>query len=255
MDRVTHLKDFRVIEFRRYLTVQGQRAGFAATFESYFPEAFQQVGALIHGHFFERRRPEVFTWIRGFHTLEDRATLNRDFYGGPLWREHRSTMNERLVDHTNTLLLEPLRPEREIVVLPAVDPVSEANGATGVVVAQIFAVVSGGVEALADRAEATFASYRAAGAREAGLLASLDVPNNFPALPYREDGPYLVWLGIVRDDEGLTGRLEPLAGHAARALAETGLLRGEPELVVLDPSPRSRLRWLPEATAWKTAST
>jgi hypothetical protein len=33
-----------------------------------------------------------------------------------------------------------------------------------------------------------------------------------------------------------------------RTLAATGMLRGEPELVLLDPTERSRLRWLPE---WK----
>jgi len=31
------------------------------------------------------------------------------------------------------------------------------------------------------------------------VLVTLDVPNNFPQLPVRTDGPYLVWLGIVRD--------------------------------------------------------
>jgi hypothetical protein len=30
------------------------------------------------------------------------------------------------------------------------------------------------------------------------------------------------------------------------SLSATGLLTGTPELVVLDPPPRSRMRWLPE---------
>ena len=35
----------------------------------------------------------------------------------------------------------------------------------------------------------------------------------------------------------------PQEQRAVEALVATGLLRGEPELDVMDPTPRSRLRW------------
>ena len=132
------------------------------------------------------------------------------------------------------------------MVLPAVDPVAEAQDARGVVVAQIFAVQPDRVEVFAQRAEPVFAEYRAAGAREAGVLVTLDVPNNFPRLPFRTDGPYLVWLGIVADDPTLETRLLPLVERSLPSLSKSGLLRAEPELVLLDPTSRSRLRWLEE---------
>jgi len=155
-------------------------------------------------------------------------------------------MNDRMLDYTNVLLLRPLSPERAVPILPAVDPVSEADGARGVVVAQIFAIKVSSVDAFAQQAEATFASYRTAGVREAGLLVTLDVPNNFPRLPFRTDGPYLVWLVIIKDDQTLESRFYPLAERSSRTLSATGLLRGAPELVVLDPASRSRLRWFTE---------
>jgi len=247
LDRVKHLKDFQVIEFRRYKIKEGERERFARYFESYFPEAFEQMGSIIFGHFFERKRQDGFTWIRGFHNMDARAALNQAFYTGPLWKEHALTMNERLIDHTDVLLLQPLSPEREIVVLPAVDPVTEEKGAQGIVVAQIFPVKAGSVEAFARKAEETFAGYHAAGARDAGILVTLDVPNNFPGLPFRTDGPYLVWLGILKDNLTLEKQFKPLAERASPALSGTGLLRDVPELVILDPANRSRLRWLPEA--------
>jgi hypothetical protein len=246
MEHIKHLQDFQVIEFRRYTIRDGEREHFARYFESYFPEAFQQLGAIAFGQFFERKNHSAFTWIRGFKNTDDRATVNAAFYYGPLWKEHASTMNDRLIDHTNVLLLRPLRPERGITVLPAVDPVTEGNGARGVVVAQIFAVKANGVDAFAQQAEATFARYRAEGAREAGVLITLDVPNNFPKLPFRTDGPYLVWLGIIKDNETLETRLNPLVERSLQSLSATGLLRGTPELVVLDPTSRSRLRWISE---------
>jgi len=115
-----------------------------------------------------------------------------------------------------------------------------------VVAAQVFAVKAGRVEAFAEAAEPTFARYRAAGVREAGVLVTLDVPNNFPRLPFRTDGPYLVWLGMVADTRRLETGFEPLASRSLPSLTATGLLRGTPELIVLDPTSRSRLRWLRE---------
>jgi hypothetical protein len=242
MEHVAHLKDFPVIELRRYAIKAGERQHFADYFESFFPEAFEQIGAIAFGQFLERNDPSRFTWLRGFPTLDARAALNAAFYDGPLWKEHRTTMNDILDDSDNVLLLRPLDPGRGIPVLPAVDPVREARGARGVVAAQIFAVKPGGIEAFARQAEPAFAGYRGAGAREAGVLVTLDVPNNFPRLPIRTDGPFLVWLGIFEDDRSLAAAAA-LALRSADALSATGLLRGAPEWVVLDPTRRSRLRW------------
>jgi hypothetical protein len=249
VDRVKHLKDFQVIEFRRYTVKEGERERFAEYFESYFPEAFQQMGAMAFGQFFERKNPVGFTWMRGFKNTDARAVINAGFYYGPLWREHAFTMNSLMVDSNNVLLLRPLNPERGVTVLPSVDPVTERKGAQGVVVAQIFAVKANSVDAFAQEAEAAFSGYRAAGAREAGVLVTLDVPNNFPQLPVRTDGPYLVWLGIVKDNQALETQFTPLAEQSSKSLSATGMLRGAPELVILDPTRRSRLRWLPEERA------
>ena len=245
-DHVSHLQDFPVIEFRRYTIKAGEREHFARYFETYFPEAIQQVGAIAFGEFFERADTSRFTWIRGFHDLDGRAIANGALYSGPLWKEHRDTMNQLMLDSDNVLLLHPLRPETGIPVLPAVDPVYESGGAHGVVVVQIFAIRAHSVDAFAQHAETVFAKYRFAGAREAGVLVTLDVPNNFPKLPIRTDGPFLLWLGILKDDQAFKMQFEQLANRSAESLAARGLLRGATELVVMDPAHRSRLRWLSE---------
>jgi hypothetical protein len=244
MNIITHLQNFQVIEFRRYTIKPGGREQFAKYFESYFPEAFQQLGAIAFGDFLERKQTDHFTWLRGFHDMDGRATANSAFYYGPLWKEHKATLNNLIVDSDNVLLLRPIDPSRGVAVLPAVDPVLEPAGAKGIVVAQIFAVKPGSVDGFAAEAEATFAKYRNAGAREAGVLVTLDAPNNFPQLPVRTDGPYLVWLGILKDNAALD-QLMPLM-EASQSSTATSLLRGTPEIIVLDPGPRSRLRWQTE---------
>ena len=240
-----NLVNFQAIEFRRYTVKPGLREPFAKYFDAYFPEAFEQLGAIAAGSFVERKNQNGFTWIRAFHTLDARAVANAEFYYGPLWKEHRQRMNELLDDTDNVMLLRPLSPERGLTILPAVDPVNEATGAQGVVVAQIFAVKPDSVDAFANAAELAFAKYQPTGAREAGVLVTLDVKNNFPQLPVRTDGPFLVWMGILQDNQMLETKFTPVADAAAQSLVATGLLRGSPELVVFDPTPRSRMRWLP----------
>jgi hypothetical protein len=237
--------DYRVVEFRRYQIKPGQRDNFALYFDTLFPEAFQQLGALAIGQFLERDHSNGFTWIRGFKTIEDRAIINSAFYYGPVWKEHKATLNGILDDSDNVLLLRPLD-DAGIAVLPAVDAVSERSSADrGRVIAQIFRVTQGRVPELANRAARFFAGYRALGVNEACVLVTLDVPNNFPALPIRTDGPYLVWIGLIPGDVTLESRVEASMGRAGRELMTTGLLNGTPETVVMSPTQRSRLRWRP----------
>jgi len=239
------LTDFQVVEFRRYTIRDGEREHFAQYFESFFPEAFQQLGAIAVGQFLERGNNSRFTWLRGFHNMDDRAKVNALFYYGPLWKEHAATLNSLMTDSDNVLLLRPLSRERGITVLPAVDPVKEEKGAQGIAIAQIFALKAGNVDTFAQQAESTFARYRDAGVREAAVLVTLDAPNNFPQLPVRTDGPYLVWLGIVENESSLKS-FTRLLESAEQSLNTTGLLRAASEIVVLDPTKRSRLRWITE---------
>ncbi len=244
-DNVTHLQNFPVIEFRRYPIPAGERTQFAKYFDDYFPMAIEQSGAIAFGQFLERG-DNNFTWMRGFHTYNDRAVDEAAFYYGPVWQEVRNRINAMLPgEDDNVLLLHPLYPGTAIPVLPIVDPVREPHGATGVVVAQIFAVKKDQVRAFARQAASVFARYRAAGAHQAGILVTLDEPiNNFPILPFRTDGPYLVWLGILKNNRMLETKFEPVQKTALRQFSADSLLRKAPELLILDPTRRSRLRWL-----------
>ncbi len=247
-DHVEHLQDFPVVELRRYALQPGRRDEFVRYFESFFPDAFQQLGAIAFGQFRERQDPNAFTWIRGFRSAEARGICNSAFYYGPLWKEHADTMNDRLVDSDNVLLLRPWKPGRGIPVLPVVDPAGAAafgGSGRGVIVAEIFPVKAGSVDAFAERMEPVFARYRSAGMREAGVLVTLDGRNTFPQHPVRTDGPYLVWLGVAADDSTVETRFAPVAEASRQSLDADPLLRGKPELILLDPTGRSRLRWLP----------
>ncbi|HEV7239504.1 MAG TPA: NIPSNAP family protein [Thermoanaerobaculia bacterium] len=203
---------YDVIELRRYTMQPGQRENFAEYFDAYFPEAFQQLGAIAFGQFFERDQPSMFTWLRGFRDMDAFAVVKSSFYYGPVWKEYKPIVNPLIVDSDDVLLLRPLRP---IAVMPAVDLIREANAPRGVVIAHVFPLKDGVTEAV----ERAYARYECA-----GLLVTLDVPNTFPLHPVRTDGPWLVWLGVFAD----ASAFEAIDGG---------------EVVVLTPTRRSRLRW------------
>jgi hypothetical protein len=244
-ESIRHLNDFQVVELRRYTVSDGERKHFATYFDTYFPEAFEQLGSMVFGQFYDRTGPTRFTWLRGFKDINARAVVNAAFYYGPVWREHRKTLNAILPDSDNVLLLRPLLPDTGVDVLPAVNPVTEEDGAHGIVVAEIFAVNKGSEETFARQAQTALAQVHGTGVRPAGILVTLDVTNNFPQLPVRTDGPFLVSLSLVQDEATLEKTFAPRMDKVVRTLTDSRMLRGAPERLVLDPTPRSRLRWLP----------
>lgn len=133
------VSQYTVIELRRYTIKHGARATFARHFETWFPEAFQQLGAIAFGQFCERNQPDRFTWLRGFKDMNERLAVNQAFYFGPVWAEHKPAVNGQIADSDDVLLLCPARADSGVRAMCAVDPVTEPHGAQGIAVAQILA--------------------------------------------------------------------------------------------------------------------
>jgi hypothetical protein len=154
-------------------------------------------------------------------------------------------MNDLMIDSDNVLLLRPV--DRGIVpILRSVDVVTEKR-LKGIVVAEVFAIKPEMVDAFLKEAEPLFENYGSTGVHEAAKLRTLDATtNNFPQLPVRTDGPFVVWIGVIKDDAAFEQQFAPATKKASEALKSAGLLRGDPELIVMDPAARYRLRWLPE---------
>jgi hypothetical protein len=129
-----------------------------------------------------------------------------------------------------------------VLVLPAVDPFDGTDGARGTLVVQLLPVAQGRADAVAATLADAAARYPHEGVVDAGLLQTLDAPNNFPQLPVRVDGDWVAWIGVARD-AGALARLQPAMEAIERQLAADGELRAPAERIVAAPTPRSRLRW------------
>ena len=89
MESIRHLNEFQVVELRRYVVKAGEREHFVRYFDTYFPEAFEQLGAIVFGEFYDRSDATHFTGLRGFKDMSARPIVEAAFYYGPVWREHR----------------------------------------------------------------------------------------------------------------------------------------------------------------------
>lgn len=235
---------YKVLELRRYTLKPGTRSQFAEHFDAFFPEAMQQLGALAAGAFLNRENPLLFTWIRAYRDMDDRARFNAAFYYGPVWKEHRDDANAMIEDSDDVLLLRPVSDAHALLVLPSVHPLTEPDGATGVVLSLIFPVNPESLDSFIADAEKALARYPPE-IREIGMFATLNERNNFPQHPIRSDGPFVCWFGLAKDDAALE-RVQSVTNEIVASLSATGALNGTVEVMTLDPSRRSRLRWLPE---------
>ena len=208
-----------IVELRQYVLHPDMRDVLIELFDREFVETQESVGMQVIGQFRDLDDPNRFVWLRGFANMQARAAGLAAFYGGPVWAKHRAAANATMVDSDNVLLLRPARPTSGFQ-LPADRDLNTAH----VVHASIYYFDAPVGAELVDEFEPRL------GANDAvlGLFVTDPSPNNFPALPVREDENVLVWFGRAPARE--------LPDELVRQL------RRPPELHTLEPTTRSRLR-------------
>lgn len=164
-----------IVELRQYTLRPGRRDDLIELFDREFIESQEELGMRVLGQFRDLDRPDRFVWLRGFPDMAVRLRGLREFYGGPVWKEHGPAANDTMLDSDDVLLL------REIVPVPQ-QPDREPAALTATVWFR-------------DRPfDAEFTAWFAA--REAGAVAVLSTEyavNDFPALPVREGQHAFVW--------------------------------------------------------------
>jgi hypothetical protein len=165
-----------VVELRRYALKPGTRETLVELFDREFVESQEALGMAILGTFRDLDDPDQFVWIRGFQGLASRAPELQAFYSGPVWKKHSAAANATMVDVDNVLLLRPADDGPRLDHDPARRPpvgAPERDGVLTVTISRRGSEVGGD----------PLARY----VTEHG-------PNEFPALPVREDVDVLVSL-------------------------------------------------------------
>lgn len=205
-----------VFELRDYTLHSGQREILIELFEREFVESQEALGANVVGTYRNLDAPDHFVWLRSFAEMETRLRALTAFYSGPVWRAHRDVANATMIDSNNVHLLGPIggappTPQRRLAVGSR-----ERHGSMFVV--DVY-----------QQASETAAAFHAKAARDRQVIATfatLRTPNDFPALPVRDD---VVFVALRRFDS-VAAHL-PIANLPAPA-----------ETLRLQPTARSLLR-------------
>jgi hypothetical protein len=180
---------YDVLELRQYTVRSGLRERLPSLFRDHFVAAHEAAGARILAAFFDLDDPDRFVWLRGYRDLAARGPALRAFYGSEVWKRHRDAANAAIVDSDNALLLRAL-PGGAFCGAPLGDETVRVS------IRYLGAVDSGAFARWFD--EAIVPLIGDCGGRVTARYATEREPNDFPALPVREER-VLVWFGRFPD--------------------------------------------------------
>src|SRR5262249_10918242 len=230
-----------VVELRQYTLVPGKRDVLVDLFEREFIESQEATGMTVIGQFRDLNNPDRFVWLRGFADMVSRAQQLGEFYGGPIWKEHRDAANATMIDSDNVLLLRPASPTSGFQLEQAKRaPVGSTVNREDLLVATMYHL---GKTRAADFA-ALFErelQLRLTKAR-VSVLASFVTethPNTFPRLPVRENVNVYVWFARFLNRKAYEESAAAI-GESMREKEIAGKLRPliveQPEILMLSPT-------------------
>ena len=237
-----------LVELRQYTLHPGQRDTLIELFDREFVEPQEALGIAVIGQFRDLDRPDRFVWLRGFESIKARGLALTAFYDGSVWHAHREAANATMIDSDNVLLLEPANADTGFAGLPTrTSPGGAASVGSGIVVATLYYAQPDSLEAFSALFNQSIRKdlERAGACTIAEYVASTQA-NNFPRLPIRLGEHIFVWLaGFESDQSYKVYRARLAADHAWTARdwpSAREHLIGEPEVLRLAPTARSRLR-------------
>ncbi|WP_062204749.1 NIPSNAP family protein [Streptomyces sp. NBRC 109706] len=234
-----------VVELRQYTLHPGRRDELIELFDREFVESQEAVGATVLGQFRDLDDPDRFVWLRGFADMAGRCKALEDFYGGPVWREHRDRANATMVDSDDVLLLRPASPDGGFPppAGPRPAPGEPAPRASSLILATVCHGDNGDNGDNGGDGDASFERrlrplLAESGGEPLACLRSEHARNTFPALPVRTGEEVVVRFARFGDERDLDDHLRRLDRSAAGSERWPRVL----QRLRLVPTERSTLR-------------
>jgi NIPSNAP protein len=229
-----------VVELRQYTLVPGGREVLISLFERHFIESQEATGMTVIGQFRDLNNPDRFVWLRGFADMVSRAHQLEEFYGGPIWKEHREAANATMIDSDNVLLLRPARSDSAFRLENFKRPPLETNDTSKAFIVATIYYLAGSADSFTEFFEEEIAPAQTKdGASTLSTFVTEDHPNTFPKLPVRKGENVFVSFSRFANrevyEQHASSFAEPSSGKRS-ALIKTL------ETLLLAPTPRSLLR-------------
>jgi len=236
-----------IVELRQYTLHPGKRDVLIDLFDREFVESQEALGMTIIGQFRDLDNPNRFVWLRGFPDMPSRVQALKDFYGGPVWKEHREAANATMINSDNVLLLHPATPTSGFSLGSKTRPPAGSNETRSeLIVATIYYFDTPVEAAFVLFFEKTVKpTVTGSGATVLAYFVTEHSENTFPALPVREGENILVWFARF-NDPGAYERYLAVPTQSPRWRDEISKelarrLKREPEILKLSPTTRSLL--------------
>jgi hypothetical protein len=233
-----------VVELRQYTLVPGGREMLISLFERHFIESQEATGMTVIGQFRDLNNPDRFVWLRGFTDMESRARQLQEFYGGPIWKEHREEANATMIDSDNVLLLRPSSPTSGFQLEQAKRaPIGSTKNREDLLVATIYHLgKTKGADVAAFFERELQPRLTKAGVSVVASFVTETHPNTFPRLPVRENANVFVWFARFLDRKAYEKSAAAI-GESMRERETVGklwaLIVDQPEILMLSPTARS----------------
>lgn len=180
------------IELRTYVLHPGKQDAALNHFETHYLESQEQYGMRIWGQFKDLGNDRHFVWVRGFESMDNRASALLGFYTSELWQTTSQPILDMMAERaTNVHFMEAVDQQSHF---PAIAerqnmPVSHM----GILAVQLYAAGSHPEEVISTIKENLIPSTRPSGGFSLGLFRTSKETNNFPALKIIEDADVIAW--------------------------------------------------------------
>jgi hypothetical protein len=235
-----------IVELRQYTLRPGQREVLVELFERAFIEPQEALGMSIIGTFRDLDNPDRFVWLRGFSGMTQRPGPLTTFYSGPHWKANSKAANATMIDSDNVLLLRPTRPNTVFTLNRSKrPPIGATTNAPGLVTATIYYFdkpADASFQKLFDQEAVPV--LRQAGAVPLASFVTESTPNNFPALPVRENESVFIWFTSFESEAAYAAHVDKLTQTPAWQSVDERirhLVKTKPEVLRLQPTARSLL--------------
>jgi hypothetical protein len=95
-----------IVESRTYRTKPGLRDAFIEIFEKRAVPLQKELGIAILGPLLDLENPDVFIFLRGFPSLEERDRMKDAFYEGPVWKGELEAIVMPMLESYSSVLTE-----------------------------------------------------------------------------------------------------------------------------------------------------
>lgn len=239
-----------VFEIRNYLLQPNKLEHFIDYFEANFITTQTAVNMHVLGQFRLIGEPDHYVWIRGFENMQTRHNGLDSFYGGPVWKQHRTTTNSMIIDSDNVHLLRPLDASLDLTCGQTAETVAAAladssiSPDTGMVAIDFYQALPNQCDDLISAFQTELAPiYRSEDIDLRGCFAAEMSHNTYPRLPALQNEHELVVITVYESEAQGRAIRSQLAPTVTQILGS--YLSAPSESLLLSPTLRSPLRYLP----------